>query len=231
MENFQAFVINKENEKVTRDIKTLSLSDLPEGEVTIQVAYSSVNFKDGFVAIQGQFVESYPLVPGIDLAGRVMESKDERYQEGDEVIVTSYDLGTGHHGGFSEVARVPGDWVVPLPKGLSMKEAMILGTAGFTAALSVQRLEDNNLKPENGPVLVAGATGGVGSIAVDILANRGYHVTASTGKTDEKDYLKKLGAREVIHREEIVDHEGNPMREERWAAAVDPVEGRLFSIY
>ena len=172
MNTFQAMVLDKVNDQTKLEIKQLSIEDLPKGEVTIRVAYSSVNFKDGLVAIQNpiqnQLVTSYPLVPGIDLAGTVIDSIDERFKKGDEVIVTSYKLGTGHSGGFSEIARVPAEWVVPLPKGLTLKEAMILGTAGFTAALSVQRLEENELEPSQGPVLVAGATGGVGSIAVNI---------------------------------------------------------------
>jgi acrylyl-CoA reductase (NADPH) len=142
--------------------------------------------------------------------------------------VTSYKLGTGHFGGFSEIARVPADWVVPLPKGLTLKESMILGTAGFTAALSVQRLEDNELEPSQGPVLVAGATGGVGSIAVNILAKRGYDVVASTGKSNEEAYLKGLGAKQIIHRNEIVDTDQAPMREEKWAGAIDPVGGKTL---
>src|SRR5690606_36895123 len=149
---------------------------------------------------------------GIDLAGTVMESGDGRYKAGDEVIVTGYALGTGHFGGFSEVARVPADWVVPLPEGLTMRESMILGTAGFTAALSVLRLEENGLAPDKGPVLVAGATGGVGSVAVNILAKRGYEVSPSTGKHDEEAYLKDLGASRVIRRNDVADEDGTPVR-------------------
>lgn len=228
METFQALVLNKVNEETTLNIKELTMNDLPEGDVTIRVAYSSVNYKDGLVAIQNRFVTSYPFVPGIDLAGTVMDSTDEQFKPGDEVIVTSYTLGTGQFGGFSEIARVPSEWVVPLPKGLSLKEAMILGTAGFTAALSVQRLEDNELNPNLGPVLVAGATGGVGSIAVNILANKGYEVTASTGKTNEESYLKGLGAAHVINRHEIIDTDQTPIREEKWAGAIDPVGGKTL---
>src|SRR4051812_16515214 len=169
MKKFQALVLEKLNDETNLEIKQLSMDDLPEGDVTIQVKYSSVNFKDGLVAIQNKIVSSYPMVPGIDLAGTVIHSKVEQYKQGDEVIVTSYELGTGHFGGFSGIARVPSGWVVPLPKGLSLKESMILGTAGFTAALAVQRLEDNGLEPNDGPILVAGATGGVGSVAVNIL--------------------------------------------------------------
>jgi acrylyl-CoA reductase (NADPH) len=228
MNTFQALVLDKMGDQTKLEMKQLRMDNLPDGEVTIRVAYSSVNFKDGLVAIQGKFVESSPLVPGIDLAGTVMDSTDKRFKPGDEVIVTSYKLGTGHFGGFSEMACVPAEWVVPLPKGLSLKEAMILGTAGFTAALAVQRLEDNELEPSLGPVLVAGATGGVGSIAVNILADRGYEVIASTGKTNEESYLKTLGAKQVIHRDEIIDMDQTPFREEKWAGAVDPVGGKTL---
>ncbi|MEK4715775.1 acrylyl-CoA reductase family protein [Sporosarcina sp. FSL K6-5500] len=228
MDTFQAMVLDKVNGQTKLEIKHLSMDDLPDGEVTIRVAYSSVNFKDGIVSIQNQLVESYPLVPGIDLAGTIINSTDDRFKTGDEVIVTSYKLGTGHFGGFSEIARVPADWVVPLPNGLTLKEAMILGTAGFTAALSIQRLEENDLDPSQGPVLVAGATGGVGSIAVNILAKRGYEVVASTGKTNEEDYLRGLGATQILNRNEIIDTEQIPMREEKWAGAIDPVGGKTL---
>ncbi|WP_018922621.1 acryloyl-CoA reductase [Salsuginibacillus kocurii] len=228
MDTFNAMVLSKENNEPKLEVKQLTQNDLPEGEVTIRVAYSSVNYKDGAVAVQQQFVESYPLIPGIDLAGTVIDSSDDRYQAGDEVIVTSYQLGTGHSGGFSEVARVPAEWVVPLPEGLSLREAMVLGTAGFTAALSVQRLEDNDLEPGQGPVLVAGATGGVGSLAVDMLAKRGYEVVASTGKANEEAYLKAIGAKEIVHRDTIVDTEETPLLAEKWAGAVDPVGGETL---
>jgi len=228
MNTFKALVLDKVNDQTKLEIKQLSMEDLPKGEVTIRVAYSSVNFKDGIVAIRNQLVESYPMVPGIDLAGTVIDSKDERFKIGDEVIVTSYRLGAGHFGGFSEIARVPAEWVVPLPKGLTLKEAMVLGTAGFTAALSVIRLEDNGLEPSRGPVLVAGATGGVGSIAVNILAKIGYEVVASTGKINEEAYLKGLGAKEVIHRNEIMDTDQTSIRKKRWAGAIDPVGGKTL---
>jgi len=228
MEKFQALVLDKIGDKTKLEVKQLNMEDLQGGEVTIKVAYSSINYKDGLVAIQNQMVKSYPLIPGIDLSGTVLESADDRFKPGDEVIVTSYKLGTGHFGGFSEVARVPAEWVVPLPSGLSLKEAMILGTAGFTAALSVQRLEDNGLEPDQGPVLVAGATGGVGSVAVNILAKRGYDVVASTGKTDEEEYLKGIGAKQIIHRNDVIDTEQNSTRKQKWAGAVDPVGGKTL---
>lgn len=225
MNEFQALVLTKENDEATLSVKKLGLQDLPKGDVLIKVAYSSVNYKDAMVGVHHQMVKSFPHIPGIDLAGTVVESSDDSYKAGDKVIVTSYKLGTGHHGGFSEVARVPKEWVVPLPDGLTLRESMILGTAGLTAALSVQRLEDNGLTPSQGPVLVAGATGGVGSLAVDMLAKKGYDVTASTGSSSEKNYLEKLGAKEIISREEVTDQDNTPTREKRWAAAVDPVGG------
>ncbi|MDQ0206096.1 acrylyl-CoA reductase family protein [Alkalicoccobacillus murimartini] len=225
MNTFKAFVL--ENSKpVQTNIQEWTVDQLPEGEVLIQVAYSSVNYKDGLVGHTGNLAEFTPLVPGIDLAGTVVESSDPRYSKGDEVIATSYRIGTGHHGGFSEMARIPADWVVEKPEGLTLREAMILGTAGFTAALSVMQLEKNGLAPEQGPVLVVGASGGVGSLAVNMLSNRGYQVTAGTGKDHEHEYLKKLGATEIIHRDELVDKENKSIRKSKWAGAVDPVGGK-----
>ncbi|WLR51209.1 acryloyl-CoA reductase [Bacillus tianshenii] len=225
-DSFRALVVNKTEEDFTVNIENLTLDDLPEGDVTIKVAYSSVNYKDGLASIpNGKIVNSYPFVPGIDLAGTVTASNDDRYKEGDEVIVTSYELGVAHYGGYSEYARVPGDWVVPLPNSLSLKEAMAIGTAGFTAALSVHHLEQKGLKPEDGPVLVAGATGGVGSMAVMMLANKGYEVWASTGKESEHDYLKQLGAKEILSREDVTPEKIPPLGKQRWAGAVDPVGG------
>lgn len=225
MNTFQALVLDKVNNQTKLELKKLTLDDIPKDEVTIRVAYSSVNFKDSIVALKNSLVKSDPLIPGIDLAGTVLESTNTLVKIGDEVIVTSYQLGTSHFGGFSEIASVPADWIVPLPNGLSLREAMILGTAGFTAALSVIRLEENGLEPDQGPVLVTGATGGVGSIAVNILANKGYEVVASTGKTNEKSYLRELGAKQIINRQEVMDIDQSPMRDEKWAGAVDPVGG------
>ncbi|MCD5322400.1 oxidoreductase [Pontibacillus sp. HN14] len=217
----------KEEEKVTTKVVEREESDLPEGDVTIEVAYSSVNYKDGLATnAKAKVVRDYPIVPGIDLAGKVTSSNDDRYKEGDHVIVTSYELGVAHDGGFSEYARVPGDWVVPLPEGMSLREAMTFGTAGFTAALSVHRLEQNGLTPDDGPVLVSGATGGVGSMAVAMLAKKGYHVVGSTGKESEHDYLKSIGAKEVISREEVTPEKVRPLQKQTWAAAVDPVGGK-----
>jgi acrylyl-CoA reductase (NADPH) len=221
---FRAFVVNKTEEGFTAGIKELTLADLPPGEVLIKVAYSGVNYKDGLASIpEGRVVRSYPFVPGIDLAGVVAESSDSRFKPGDEVLATSYELGVSHYGGYSEYARVKTDWVVPLPAGLTLKEAMALGTAGFTAALAIHQLEKNGLQPHNGPVLVTGATGGVGSIGISILSALGYTVAASTGKSSEHDYLKELGASEILSREETSAESNRPLEKDRWAGSLDSV--------
>jgi acrylyl-CoA reductase (NADPH) len=230
MDNFKAFMVNKTEQDFSAEVKTIRMEDLPGGEVLIKVAYSSVNYKDGLASIpNGKIVRSYPFIPGIDLAGTVIRSDDSRFNEGDEVIATSYEIGVSHYGGYSEYARIPGDWIVPLPEGLSLKEAMVFGTAGFTAALSVHRLEENGLTPEKGKMLVTGATGGVGSVAVAMLAKRGYHVVASTGKESEHEYLRKIGASDIISREELVGEKIKPLDKQLWAAAVDPVGGKTLS--
>ncbi|BCB04199.1 NADPH:quinone oxidoreductase family protein [Bacillus sp. KH172YL63] len=229
-EQFNALVVNKTEEDFSVEVQRLSMDDLPEGDVLIEVHYSSVNYKDGLASIpNGNIVKSYPFVPGIDLAGIVVSSNDDRYNEGEKVIVTSYELGVSHYGGYSEFARVPAEWVVPLPKQMTMKEAMVFGTAGFTAALSIHHLEENGLKPEDGPVLVTGATGGVGSMAVSMLAKRNYDVIASTGKESEYAFLKELGAKDVISREEVTPEKIRPIGKQRWAGAVDPVGGKTLA--
>lgn len=229
MDPFRALLVRKAEESFSVQVEAITANDLPAGEVFIRVQYSSINYKDGLACSpNGRIVNAYPFVPGIDLAGIVVSSADPRYQEGDQVLVTGYDLGVSHFGGFSEYARVPADWVVPLPAGLSLKEAMVLGTAGFTAALSVQRLEEHDVRPEKGPVLVTGATGGVGSLAVAMLAKRGYHVVASTGKASEHEYLKQLGASEILSREEVSPEKIKPLEKQRWAGAVDPVGGNTL---
>ncbi|MFJ8245125.1 acryloyl-CoA reductase [Peribacillus asahii] len=226
MKSFDALVVNKQDDQFSVGVQQFSLQDLPEGEVLIRVQYSGVNYKDSLASIpNGNIVKTYPFVPGIDLAGVVVSSEDPRFQEGDEVIATSYEIGVSHFGGYSEYARIPAQWIVPLPKGLTLKEAMIIGTAGFTAALSVQRLEENNLTPDKGAVLVTGATGGVGSFAVSILSTLGYQVEASTGKEAEQEYLKKLGATTVLSREDVYDGKIRALGKQKWAAAVDPVGG------
>jgi|SRR5690625_473354 len=230
MKSFKAFVVNKTEADFSAEIKQLNESDLPEGDVTIRVVYSSVNYKDGLASIpDGKIVRTYPFVPGIDLAGTVVSSTDASFRKGDEVIVTSYELGVSHYGGFSQYARVPKEWVVPLPDGLTMKEAMAFGTAGFTAALSVQRLEESGVTPDKGPILVLGATGGVGSLATSILVKNGYDVIASTGKESEHDYLKKLGVKEILSREDLLPEKIRPLDKQRWAGAIDPVGGKALA--
>ncbi|AKG34428.1 acrylyl-CoA reductase family protein [Paenibacillus durus] len=229
--SFQALFVDN-TEPFSVGVKPLSLDDLPAGEVVIKVAYSSVNYKDGLASIpNGNIVKSYPFVPGIDLSGVVESSEDERFVKGQPVLVTGYGLGVSHFGGYSEYARVPADWVVPLPDGLSLREAMIYGTAGFTAAMSIQALEDNGASPDQGKVLVTGASGGVGGAALAMLAGRGYQVVAGTGRTSESEYLKRLGAAEVISREEIYDPEAKqrPLDKQLWQAAVDPVGGNQLA--
>ncbi|WP_281258883.1 NADPH:quinone oxidoreductase family protein [Bacillus canaveralius] len=229
-EQFKALMVNKTESDFSVDIKSISLNELPEANVLIKVAYSGINFKDGLAGTpNGKIVRSYPFIPGIDLAGVVVSSQDPRFNEGDEVIATSYDIGVSHYGGYSEYARIPGEWIVPLPKNLTLKEAMVFGTAGFTAALSIQRLEDNGLTPDKGKVLVTGATGGVGSLAVSMLAKLGYEVVASTGKADEHDFLHKLGAKEIISREDVYNEKIKPLDKQLWAGAVDPVGGNTLA--
>jgi acrylyl-CoA reductase (NADPH) len=227
---FKAFVVNKSEELFTREIKELTLLDLPEGEVTIKVMYSSVNYKDGLASIpDGQIVRSYPFIPGIDSSGIVLDSKDDKFKVGDEVIVTSYGFGVSHFGGFSEIVRVPAKWVVPLPQGLTLKEAMVYGTAGLTAALSIQKLEHHGLTVNDGDVVVSGASGGVGSVAVAMLAKKGYNVVASTGKTSEAEYFKNLGAKEVISRDDLSPEKFSALGKARFAAAIDPVGGNTLA--
>lgn len=224
-ETFQALVVDK-NDTFSVGVKQITREELPEGEVLIKVAYSSVNYKDGLASIpNGNIVRSYPFIPGIDLSGTVVSSEDSRFQPGQPVIATSYGIGVSHYGGFSEFARIPAEWVIPLPEGLSLREAMIYGTAGLTAALSIQALEDHGAAPDKGKVLVTGATGGVGGTAVAMLAKLGYEVTASTGRTDEAGYLQQLGAAEVISREEVGGAAVKPLDKQLWQAAVDSVGG------
>ncbi|MEF3302363.1 acrylyl-CoA reductase family protein [Paenibacillus sp. GYB003] len=226
MESFRAFIVEKEGDRCVTRVGAITENELPPGDVTIRVAYSCVNFKDGLAVLaDGKIVSRYPFIPGIDLSGTVVRSDDERYREGDRVLVTGYGLGVSREGGYSELARVPGDWVVPLPDGLSLREAMIVGTAGFTAALSIERLREQGVLPDRGPVAVAGATGGVGSMAVALLAALGYEVVAGSGKADAADYLRELGASSVVSREELAGTVRKPLQKERWAGAIDPVGG------
>lgn len=222
-DSFRAYVVDRPEDRFERGLRTLGAGDLAAGDVDIEVAWSSVNYKDGLAATaDGKVARAYPLIPGVDMAGVVIRSADPAFAAGGEVIAHGYDLGVSHHGGYAEYARVPAGWVVPLPTGLSAREAMAIGTAGFTAALSIVELEARGLEPANGPVLVTGATGGVGSTAIAILSELGYEVWAVTGKTDERGWLGELGASGFLTREEVTA-EGRPMEKERWAGAIDSV--------
>ncbi|MDE1982101.1 MAG: oxidoreductase [Betaproteobacteria bacterium] len=227
--SFKAYRVDAVDGRVSGKIVTLELSDLPPGDVLIRAEYSSVNYKDALAATgMGKIMRRMPLTGGIDVAGTVEGSTDARFRAGDPVLVTGYDLGVAHDGGYARYVRVPADWVVKRPEGLDARQAMALGTAGFTAALSVVRLEQNGLKPENGPVVVTGATGGVGSMALEFLAGLGYAVTAVTGKADRADYLRGLGARDVLLRGDI-DFGSRPLEKALWAGAVDPVGGAMLA--
>ena len=221
---FRAFVVDKpQGGTFSRGLRDVSTRDLPPGEVTVHVTWSGVNFKDGLAAREdGKVARAYPLIPGIDLAGTVVESDDAAFPVGSAVLAHGYDIGVARHGGFGELARVPSAWAVPLPKALSPREAMEIGTAGFTAAMSVAALEERGLRPGGGPVLVTGASGGVGSAAVAILASRGHEAWAATGKTEEHDRLRDLGAAGFLTRDEVTAP-GRPLERERWAGAVDTV--------
>lgn len=226
---FQAYVLRKDGDKPINQIEQWEPEQLTQGNTLIKVTYSSVNYKDAMVARKGDLADITPLIPGIDLAGTIIESSEPSLQEGQEVIATSYRIGTGHNGGYAQLARVPSEWVIPLPEGLSLKEAMALGTAGLTAALSIQKLENNGLNPSKGPVVVPGATGGVGSLAVHMLANLGYEVVAGTGKKEAHSFLKKLGASKVVDRSELEETNRKTTRKAEWAGAVDAVGGKTLS--
>jgi acrylyl-CoA reductase (NADPH) len=221
---FRAFVAEVRGDTVERGLRTLAPDDLPAGDVVIRVAWSDVNYKDGLATIAGGRVARIsPLVPGIDIVGTVVESDDAAVPVGSAVIAHAYEIGVSHHGGFAEYARVPGGWVVPLPPGLTLREAAIVGTAGYTAAASVEALEARGLAPGSGPVLVTGASGGVGGTAVRILVARGHEVWAATSKTGVADRLRRLGASGILAREEVSADSARPLEHERWAGAVDCV--------
>ncbi len=230
MDSFKALLIEELDGKVSSGFVQMNESQLDAGDVTIRVAYSSINFKDALAATgAGKIIRRFPCVGGIDMSGVVVSSDDPRFKAGDQVIATSFDIGVAHHGGYAEFARVPGDWVVPLPEGLSLYEAMALGTAGFTAALGIVRMEENGLTPQKGPVIVTGATGGVGSLAIDMLAKTGYHVVALTGKESEAEYLRSLGAAEVMLRQSLDLTKIRPLDRGRWAGAVDNLGGDVLA--
>ncbi len=222
--SFPAFVVERAGDRLDQGVRSLTVGDLGDGDVVVRVDWSAVNYKDGMVAQPGNRVARIsPLVPGVDLVGTVVES--ERFAPGQPVIVHGYDLGVAHHGGFAGYARVPSGWVVPLPDGLTARQAATIGTAGFTAALSLRRLEHHGLSPGAGPVLVTGASGGVGSMAVALLGARGYRVVASTGKAAEHAYLLGLGASQVIGRDDLAVDPGRTLGTPRWAGAIDCVGG------
>jgi putative YhdH/YhfP family quinone oxidoreductase len=232
MENsFKAMVVSEVGEKkFRREIVERQITDLPQGDVLVKVHYSSLNYKDALSASGNRGVtRKYPHTPGIDAAGVVEQSTDPAFQIGDEVIVTSYDLGMNTAGGFGQYIRVPAGWVVPLPDGLTLRQAMCYGTAGFTAALSILQLVNHGVLPGHGEILVSGATGGVGGIAVSILAKQGYPVAAVNGTTDQSDYLKSIGAQRIISIEDAVDTSGRPMLAANWAGGVDAVGGDLLA--
>ncbi len=222
--SFRAYVVDRPAGKAfTRGLRRLAPADLPPGEVTVRVQWSSVNYKDGLAAREdGRVARSYPLVPGIDLAGVVVASEDPAFPVGAAILANGYDIGTARHGGYAELARLPAGWVVPLPDGLTARDAMAIGTAGFTAAMSVAALEERGLRPGDGPVLVTGASGGLGSAAVAILASRGHEAWAATGKPDEHGRLRDLGAAGFLARDEVTAP-GRPLESARWAGAVDTV--------
>lgn len=228
--SFRAYrIFNEENKTVSR-WADLTLNDLDPGEVVIRAAFSSVNYKDALAATgAGKVIRRFPCVGGIDVSGVVESSLDARFKPGDEVLVTGYDMGMAHDGGYAELVRVPADWVVRLPQGLSLHDAMALGTAGFTAALSIYRLQQNEVKPENGKVVVTGATGGVGSLAIGMLKRLGYHVVAITGKGSEHEYLKSLGAQEVMPCSAMDLNSTRPLEKAQWAAALDAVGGATLA--
>ena len=230
-QNFKAMVVSETaGTQFIRQVKQKSLSQLPANEVLIEVKYSSLNYKDALSATGNKGVtRNYPHTPGIDAAGTVVESSHAAFEERDEVLVTGFDLGMNTSGGFGRYIRVPAAWVLRLPGNLTLRESMAYGTAGFTAALCVLKLLTHGLTRDSGEVLVTGATGGVGSIAVGILAKAGFHVVAATGKTGEKDFLTRLGAEQVISRAEANDNSGRPMLKSRWAAVVDTVGGNILA--
>jgi acrylyl-CoA reductase (NADPH) len=225
-DRFRAFVAEQADGGVTRGVRDFAAADLPDGEVEVRVDWSSVNFKDGLATIaDGKVARINPIIPGIDLAGEVVASSSPDVAPGDAILAHGYDLGVARHGGFGEFTRLPARYVVPLPAGLGAREAMAIGTAGFTAAMSVAAIESRGLRPGDGPVLVTGASGGVGSVAVAILAARGHEVWAATGKPDEETRLRALGAAGIVTREEVTAESARPLESARWAAAVDAVGG------
>ncbi|MGM4910245.1 MDR family oxidoreductase [Rhizobium sp. 768_B6_N1_8] len=226
--SFQAILARQSADGVTATVETVEDDILMEGSVTVAIDWSTVNYKDAFALAGQRIIQTFPLISGIDFSGTVESSRDTRFAPGDKVVATGWGLSQTHHGGFAQKARVPADWLIKLPASISTRDAMAIGTAGFTAMLSVLALEHGDVGPERGEVLVTGASGGVGSIAIAILSRLGYRVVASTGKRNEADYLQRLGAGEVIDRA-MLTQEGAPIAAERWAGAVDAVGGRTLA--
>lgn len=231
MSKFKAFKISETaDKKIEAGFAQYSLDELDPGEVVVRVAYSDINYKDALAATgKGRILRRQSCIGGIDFSGVVDASTDARFKPGDQVLATGYDLGVAHHGGYAEFARVPADWLVRLPPNLSLSDAMAFGTAGFTAGLGIVRMEQNGLRPENGPVIVSGATGGVGSIAVDSLSRLGYEVVALTGKAEEAGYLKRIGAKEVKLRKDLDLAKIKPLDKALWAGAVDNLGGDVLA--
>lgn len=228
---FNALIVNKDDEgKTSASVGQIGLDDLPEGDVVVAVDYSTVNYKDGLcIGPGGGLVRNYPHVPGIDFAGTVETSNDPRYAAGDKVVLTGWRVGEMHWGGYAQKARVKADWLVPLPSGLTTRQAMAVGTAGFTAMLAVMALQDHGMQPDQGPVLVTGAAGGVGSVATAILSHLGFEVAAVTGRPDTANYLKSLGATQIVARDEINETVKRPLESENWAGCVDAVGGPMLA--
>lgn len=232
MNSFQAFTLREQDTSVIGQLETITLDDLSEGTVIIKAAYSSVNFKDSLASKKdGGVIRNYPMIPGIDVSGTVVASEDPRFKEGDKVIVTGYQLGVSHTGGYSEYVRVPGDWVVPLPEKMSLKEAMIFGTAGFTAGLSVTALEDDGLRDDKeAPIIVTGATGGVATLSIAMLHQLGYtSITALTRKPDSFELLKELGVSECLLVEDFLAIPVKALMKQRFAFAIDTTGGEITS--
>ncbi|MEQ8652228.1 MAG: MDR family oxidoreductase [Kiloniellales bacterium] len=227
---FKALVLREDDGKVSSAIEQLEETALPEGDVTVRVSHSTLNYKDGMVVNGiGRLVRNYPHVPGVDFAGTVEQSDHPDHKAGDPVVLTGWRVGETHWGGYAELARVKGDWLVPLPEGMSAKDAMAVGTAGFTAMLAQQALEGQGVEPGNGPILVTGASGGVGSVAVSLLAKAGFEVAAVTGRPEQGDYLKQLGASQIVGREEVAEAPTRPLDKERWAGCIDNVGGTMLA--
>ena len=225
METFLAYRVHRDDGKTEGRLERITLDDLDEGDVVIRAAWSGINYKDALAATgAGKIMRRFPMVGGIDVAGVVHASNDARYAEGDSVVVTGFGLSEEHDGGYAEYVRASGDWLIPLPDGMSLRDSMAIGTAGFTAALAVDAMELNGQRPDAGPVLVNGATGGVGSFAIDMLGGLGYEVTAFTGKRDQNEYLHALGATDILYRDEV-EMGTRPLEKALWAGAVDNVGG------